>query len=479
MDLDTAPREALITHITLQGKQIRFQEKQIQGLRVELSEAHQQIDQLAYQLGELQGKVSTDSPIHIKPSVKKKGSRKKRQKRAKNFARKKDVPTQVINHAYQVCPDCGGKLYDGWLKSQRQVIDIPLTPVTITEHRVFEHWCGQCQKKVAPKVDLSDQVLGNHRVSLKLMSFMATLREELRLPVRAVQTYLKIFHKLNLSEGEIVAVLHRVAKLGQPAYQSLGDQIRASPVVHADETGWREDGLNGYIWNFNSPAVKYLLYRRSRGKQIVEEVIGDKFEGVLVSDFYAAYNTHLGYHQRCWVHLIRDIRKLTEVYPDDPKLNHWAKEVIKLYQQAKACQQQELDPKKHPHFLAQSQERSRQAVEFKNQLLNLCYPYLNTDTPIATLCKRIEKYQAELFVFVTDPAIPSDNNSAERSIRHSVIARKISGGTRSAKGSQTRFILASLFGTWKLQNQNPFQECLNLLTTASTTKPALQTVPGD
>ena len=73
------------------------------------------------------------------------------------------------------------------------------------------------------------------------------------------------------------------------------------PVVHADETGWREDGHNGYVWTFSTPTERYFL-RRGRGKAVVDEVLGDQFAGVLVSDFSAAYHHYDGPKQRCWAH---------------------------------------------------------------------------------------------------------------------------------------------------------------------------------
>lgn len=84
-----------------------------------------------------------------------------------------------------------------------------------------------------------------------------------------------------------------------------------------------------------------------------------------------------------------------------------------------------------------------------------------------TLCERIERFLPELFVFVAVPGVPSHNNEAERSVRPLVIARKVSGGSRSPRGSQTRMSLASLFGTWMAQGLNPFQECLTLLSQTS------------
>lgn len=454
MNLKTAPKKVLLEYIVKLEGQIIVLSQENQTLKRQLQELKKQ----------LEGKTPSP-PFFVKPSVSERQGKKKRKKRQENFARKRDIPTQIIKHAFSHCPDCGGKLYAGWSKSKRQVIDLPMTPATVTEHQVFAHWCSHCQKQVYPKLDLSDQVLGNHRVSLRTMSFLAALREELRLPIRVIQGYLKIFHQLHLSYGEITEILHTVAGLGKPAYQNLGRQIRGSPVVHGDETGWRENGQNGYLWNFNTPETRYLLYRKSRGKQVVKEVIGDEFEGVLVSDFYAAYNTHLGFHQRCWVHLLRDISRLQELYPKHQKLNHWAKAVINLYQSTKNYPGPE--PKKYPHPRAQRQQRWQDQADFRDKLLDICQPYLAQDTPMTNLCKRIDKYSDELFLFVAHPQTPSNNNSAEISLRHSVIARKISGGTRSEKGSETKFILASLFGTWRLQNKNPFQECLNLLKTVS------------
>ena len=85
----------------------------------------------------------------------------------------------------------------------------------------------------------------------------------------------------------------RVARKAQAELTGILERIRGSPVVHADETGWREDGHNGYVWTFSTPTERYFL-RRGRGKAVVDEVLGDQFAGVLVSDFYAAYHHYDG-----------------------------------------------------------------------------------------------------------------------------------------------------------------------------------------
>ena len=147
---------------------------------------------------------------------------------------------------------------------------------------------------------------------------------------------LKWRYRLGLSVGELVALVRGVARLGQEEYNQLQQEIRASPVVYGDETGWREDGRNGYLWSFSNPEVRYFLRRASRGRQVVAEVLGDEFDGVLVSDFYGAYNVHQGLHQRCWTHLLRDIHQLKERYPQHQGLAEWAQQVREVYDQAQA-----------------------------------------------------------------------------------------------------------------------------------------------
>ena len=101
--------------------------------------------------------------------------------------------------------------------------------------------------------------LGWQRLGVNLLSLIATLREEGRLPIRSVQWYLDTVHQLRLSVGAIVSAIHRTAQRTQPAVAAILDRIRASPVVHADETGWRQSGANGYVWTFSTPTERYFL----------------------------------------------------------------------------------------------------------------------------------------------------------------------------------------------------------------------------
>ena len=138
------------------------------------------------------------------------------------------------------------------------------------------------------------------------------------------------------------------------------------PVVHADETGWREDGHNGYVWTFSTPTERYFL-RRGRGQAVVDEVLGDQFAGVLVSDFYAAYHHYDGPKQRCWAHLLRDIHDLRALYPyddrDDDRLAQWADAIHQLYRQATAFthpSEQQRPEQQRPEQQRPEQQRPEQ-----------------------------------------------------------------------------------------------------------------------
>jgi hypothetical protein len=444
MDLLSAQKSELIRIIYQQQDKIAALEAQIIELRSRITNQNP--------------KDKTNPPSWVKPSVKTK-SRKERKKREHGFARKLDIPTKKVFHSFDRCPNCSGRLGKPVVASTRQIIDIPITPVEITEHIIYKRWCFTCKKQVKPRVILSPEVLGKQRIGIRLMSIIGVLKEVCRQPIAVIQKYLEIIHGLSLSQGELVRLLHKTADKGITSYHGILENIRGSPCLHADETGGRENGRNGYWWSFNTNQAHFMLYRKTRGKTVVEEVLGDGFEGVLSTDFYAAYNTYCGFHQRCWVHYLRDIHTLKEQYPDDKNLLRWAKQVELLYQEAKAYQGP--DPLL-PEGLKQA-ERTAKQKEFEDKLRTICLTWIKKEAPMSTLCARAISFLPEMFVFVRFEGIPSDNNAAERVLRHTVVSRKISGGTRSTKGSATKAILSSLFSTWKLQGKNPFTQCQLLL----------------
>jgi transposase len=381
-----------------------------------------------------------------------------RKRRQTNFARRRDVPTATVTHAVDHCPTCGEALAGGEVVARRQIIDVPLVPVRITEHVTLARHCPHCQTTHTPVVDLSEQVLGQHRVGLRLMALLVVLREYGRLPIGQIQRLLALLWGLELSRGEIIAVQHLAAARGSAATDAILQAIRASPVVHGDETGWRENGQNGYLWSLSTPHLRYFR-RGRRDKGMVDALLGEDFTGTLVTDFYAAYDHYPGPHQRCWTHLLRDIHEVVRKHPADASVARWARAVRRIYDLAQA------DPGPPAALRAGEQVAWRRARQrrYEVALARLCQRSVGQPVPQRVLCERILKYLPELFTFVADPQVPADNNAAERSIRPLAVARKISGGTRTAAGSLTRSVLWTLSATWQAQGQHLLEAWTALL----------------
>ena len=459
LDVYHADRDELIRIILAQREELAIRERQLAAQAAELAQVRAVVVQLTERLGVLERATKRSGPPGpgspsgmpgLKSAEPAERASRPRKRRDQGYGRSRMTATERVVHALDTCPDCGAPLAGGSVKRTREVIDLPAPQVIVTEHVYLERRCPDCGRRCVPAPELGGVVLGQRRFGHRLVSLLAVLRDEARLPIAMIQQLLGTLSGLSLSVGAIVDSVAAVAERAQPVLVDVMEQIRASPVVHVDETGWREAGRNGYVWTFRTPTTQ-LFRRGRRTKEMVTTVLDETFAGVLVSDFYAAYTGYDGAHQYCWAHLLRDIHELTEQHPDDAALRGWATAVRAILSDAQAGAS---------GTLAERWSVRRQA---EADLGALCSPWLETPVAQTTRCRRIQAQRSHLFVFVTDPAVPTTNNAAERSLRPLVVARKISGGTRSARGTTTRLALASLFGTWRAQGRNPYDACRELL----------------
>src|SRR5579884_800607 len=496
LDLYQASREDLIRLVVAQREALADRDRRLAALEAEVATQRVALARLTERLGEaLGGAGDGDAEPEdgaggpaargmpgLKPGREPARPARPRKRRGHHRARRRMAPTARRVHALAACPCCGNLLAGGTIKRPREVIEVPLVPAVVTEHVYLERRCPGCGRRCVPPPQLDGVVVGQSRLGVGLVSLIATLREEARLPFATIQGLLRTLHGLDLSAGALVGAVAQVAARGKAAVEQIRDAIRASPVVHADETGWREDGRNGYAWTLSTETAR-SFGRGTRAKAVLEEALGPDFAGVLVSDFSAADTNDEGLHHYGWAHLRRDVHELARPHRRDAAAVGWADAVRDVFARARAG----VDPN--------PVARRAAARAFQAELSALCAPYLPappppTDaadaadpgvappsdaTPTAdpapsvppqrTLCQRIDQHLAELFVFVADPAVPATNHAAERSLRPLVVARKVSGGTRSAAGSTTRMRLASRFGTWRARGLNPFHECRHLLAT--------------
>lgn len=462
-------------------------EAEVVVLQAEIAALKEQVAQLLAANAQLRAelnKFQSEPPSFIKPNSaksKEKAEKQPRHKRAKdqNGARRREQnPTATIQHQVKQCPTCAYPLQHPQLALRRQVIELPPPQsVEVTEHQLYKSWCPRCEKWHQAHLDLSTQVIGQSRMGVRIASLIAYLRTTLRMTVRHIREYLQTMHNLSISTGEIVELLHRVAGIEkvQQAATSIKERVRKSPIVHGDETGWREGGqkwseAQSYVWCFCTPqGERYYEYDRSRAGAVAKRILGTQYKGTLVTDFYAAYNDLPCEHQRCWVHLLRDLHELKEEHKDNEEVLSWAAQLRGLYDRA----QDSLNGKgRWGRWPPTEQQREMLYIELVGGAAELAGRYANAKAhsahPCHTLSKRLMLHQDSLFQFVLQSGLSADNNLAERSIRPVVVMRKVSGGSQSPRGSRTRMTLASLFGTWRAKGLNPFSECLFLLSHPAT-----------
>jgi transposase len=444
------PEDALALIAVLQ-EQVAQQEAANQALREQVATLEQRIAELEA-LKTPPGWAKPNRPKRARPA----GTPRRARAPEHNRGRRRGIPTRLELHAYERCPACAYALCGGTLGRRREVIELPDVPIEVVEHRLITRYCPACAAWKTPRLP-AGVALGQSRIGGRLASLIGTLRTVHRLPLAQIQHLLATLYGLHLSVGGLHDLLRRLRGALAPVRAELEVQARASPSQHLDETGWRENGQNGYVWTqatAGSTPTRLFTYDPSRAGAVADRLL-EGYAGVVVSDGYAAYDHLPLAKQRCWAHLLRTAHKLKETYPQDALLREWVGALKTLYGHAQAVAQQEsVTPRQRAAAARDAERRMRR--------LTRCYR-TQSGHPAQTLAAWLHQHEDELFTFVRTPGVEGTNNQAERAIRPFVIGRKVSGGSRSPAGSAIRCDLASVFLTWTARGLNPLTTCLAAL----------------
>ncbi len=338
-----------------------------------------------------------------------------------------------------ICPDCHGELSETQEIRTRIVIDIPLTSQTInTKYEIHRKYCRQCKRIVEPSVP---NALPNSPFGINLMLFIVFLKMGMALPYNKIQQLLSTMYDLKISEGGLVNILSQMKEDFGVYHQTLEKKMRRIRTKHADESGWRVNGINHNIWLFISEEVALYKIRKSRGSEVPAEVLGKQKNKTITCDGFSAYNRLKVLAgcliQLCWFHILKNSRKHKKNYPEEATLIH--EQLKKIYKLAKSYNHEATD---------------KQVENLKQEIKWLAYPvYKHQEVKgfLNTLLERID----DLFRFTQDKRVAGDNNLAERGLRKAVIIRKISNGSRSDHGAEILEVLMSVVETARLQKQNP------------------------
>ncbi|MFA5034122.1 MAG: IS66 family transposase [bacterium] len=363
------------------------------------------------------------------------------------------------------CPECGcHSLSECKRHEDHYQEDIVLPQVKVTRFRHHFYWCPDCHEVVhgIGEGELPGSYIGP--VAKSLASF---LHYQLKLPYRKIQMLFRDLFHMSFTPGAVPGFDRQACCRGDPIYNNMLKSLPAQRYVHADETGWRNEGINHWLWCFI--AKGYALYHidRSRGSKVVTAIMGKRYAGTLISDFLGAYNRIRCRKQRCLVHLLRLIKKWLVYFADDRKrrkyfdgLKSLVKSIIRLSEQYARGRVK--------NFVV----RKADLVARLRRTLNVSLDHPRADKFIRKLAGK----RNQLVACLDSRDVCAHNNIAERLLRDNVIMRKITFGNRSLTGSgqHNHEVLMSLIQTARIQNLNPLEFLRLLLTQPASASAALR-----
>jgi transposase len=445
-------------------------EQRVAELQQTLAEKEARIAELQTQNAELQSQLHQRSQkyrpkANTKPRGKKHTDRRRVPHRTHGYHTRPEPPAdaELIHHDVQpaACPFCEGPRLErtGEFEDHLQE-EIPQPQVEWHRYRRHQCRCLDCGHLSKGRGDL--ELPGSH-IGPRARLLMCYARGHLGTSLGKGTDLLREFFELSLSRAGALGHLKWGGLLFAPVVMKLWEILRNSPVVHADETGWRVNGQNLWAWCFSNPQLALYLIGERRNRAVLEKALGDSLPGVLVTDFYAVYNKIDCRKQKCLVHLLRDLTKLREELPRRI-VKGYIQPWIALFQDAIAL------GKSRENLPEGDYAQARQTIHdrFDHLMLERTIP----DHPdCRRLWKRLFKHCGELFTFLSEREVPSDNNSGERDIR-SLVALRADGGTnRTDWGAKTLGAIKSVIRTCQKNGRSFFVYGMSLVRSRLTGQP--------
>ena len=347
------------------------------------------------------------------------------------------------------CPGCHSKDIEVIGQRHQQVEEAPpdIKPEIIEVHRDICR-CNNCKLKFLAR-DGRTPLQG--RFGINLMVLVIFLRFIVRGVLRKTATFLNAGFALRLAPASVQAIIARAAKAAETEFEQLKIRIRDARIIYADETSFSVLGKNWWVWVFRSDTDLLLVVRNSRCNNVLEEILGKAFAGILVCDCWRAYdflsNASI---QRCWAHLLRKSKELCETVAG----RHFHKKLTALFDEIKQFNKKERTEK----------QRLRKYNRMTAKLQKILAYYARYGE-----CEGVIKYVnfhlESWFTCIKIAGIEPTNNYAEQAIRETVIVRKIIGAFRSETGTKVYETLASLLATWQFQKRDIKQELQRMLAT--------------
>ncbi|MCP4416214.1 MAG: IS66 family transposase [Chloroflexi bacterium] len=278
---------------------------------------------------------------------------------------------------------------------------------------------------------------------------------------------------LTISTGAICNAAKRVSDACLPAVEAIKQYVALALTLNIDETGWKHKGERRYLWTFVAPRAVLFHVSPSRGAKVLREVLGQTFDGVIISDDHSAYSSYHknGLRQLCWAHIIRKLKALKEDRSSPHAYcfaRHMLKDIGSIFSRWHALQK---SPGSRKQLWIDTQS-------FREQMNDFCVIFrYSSDQRVQTRTKRLLDNWQHLFTFLEHDGVEPTNNSAERAIRPAVQWRKICFGSQSKIGEQFTERLLTFVRTCQMNGNNPFEFLAKLVISFFSTKQHLPTSP--
>jgi len=396
--------------------------------------------------------------------------------RGKFSRREKPAPEQVDRTKkakLHGCPECGGRLRDIH-QHEQYVTDIPETISLVTTRYVtYSGYCVGCHKRVRSRhPEQTSQAVGAAGVLVgpRAKALAADLKHRLGGSYAKVSEALNDAFGMQVSRSGWCQADQRLAETARPVYQELIEVIRRSAVVHADETGWRIGTLSAWLWVFANQEATVYAIRDNRSSDVVVEILGEKFKGILASDCFVAYDDKRltdWLKQKCFSHLLKDLKGMEE--SKTGRAIRFAQQLTTLLRAALALKAEKanLDP---ANFSQKAQNLETQLDALISKQRNL------KDRDNLRFARRLRKHRPHLLRFLYVDGLDATNNLAERQLRPGVIIRKTNGCNRAKAGAEAHSILTSVMVTCH-QHSVPILDYMVSLQRFGETPPSLATAP--
>ncbi len=434
--------------------------RQVSELFQEVASLRRQLDERDARIAELEtelkrrGKKYTPK-ANAKIQAKKTPDRRKPPHRKHpGVFRKPPVPDEnTVDHDVRLecCPHCGCEdLEETGRFDDHLVEDIPEPKVELHRYRRHVQKCQGCGRECQGRGDL--ELPGSH-IGPRARLLAGYSRAHLGISLEKTDDLLWQLFGLDLSRAGTLGHIGWTAALFDPVVEKLFEILRASPVIHADETGWRIDGKNVWAWCFSNPRLALFLIDHHRSADVVKRALGDSLPGVLVTDFYAAYHAIECKKQKCLVHLLRDLHALREELSRH-HVKKYVQPLITLIQDAIEL------AKNRSTISGRIYKAACEKIETRLETIIWQKP---KQPDCRRINKRLVRHRFELLVFLEHADVPADNNTGERDIRSVVAARNDGGVNRSDWGAAAFATLKSVIRTCQKNGLNFLDYGLSVL----------------